>query len=90
MDKSEAGGIYLIRVTGMVDPSVWTDRLGGLAINPLDLAAETCKPVTELAGWLPDQAALLGVLNTLYNNRYELISVTLLEKGKNPALNQSR
>jgi hypothetical protein len=34
--------------------------------------------VTVLKGSLPDQAALLGVLNTLYNMRYPLLLVRYL------------
>jgi len=32
----------------------------------------------SLVGWLPDQSALLGLLNTLNDIRYEIISVRVL------------
>jgi hypothetical protein len=34
--------------------------------------------VTVLEGWLPDQAALAGVLNTLYELHLPLLSVEIL------------
>ncbi len=54
---------YRIRVRGRLDAS-WSDRLGGMQITEHqspDGAVETI-----LAGRLADQAALSGVLNTLY------------------------
>jgi len=43
--------------------------------------AEDSLPVTKLVGLLPDQAALCGVLNTLYDNRYALLGVEYLGPG---------
>jgi hypothetical protein len=45
-------------------------------MTPLQ-AGET--PNTVLSGWLPDQAALLGVLNTLYSLHFPLLSVEYIE-----------
>lgn len=54
---------YRIRVEGSLDPS-WSDRLGGLAITSTGkFGVET---TTLLEGELPDQGALMGVLNTLH------------------------
>lgn len=54
---------YRIRVEGSLDPS-WSDRLGGLAITSTGkFGVET---TTVLEGELPDQSALMGVLNTLH------------------------
>lgn len=71
-------GIYSILVAGDLD-AAWSDRLGGLAIvQSGTTAVEGAGPVVELRGWLPDQAALYGVLDTLYNNRYWLLHVEYL------------
>jgi len=68
---------YEICVVGKLDSS-WSDRLGGLAIKCSIGDKKDKKPVTTLTGPLIDQAALLGVLNTLYNMRLPLISVDCL------------
>lgn len=70
-------GIYVVHVAGEVDPA-WADRLGGLSINEPEITEECSPPVTKLVGWLPDQAALAGVLSTLYDNRYTLLYVRYL------------
>jgi hypothetical protein len=67
-------GIYLIRVAGRLDAE-WSDRLGGLTIVEPETTGDGAVPIVELTGWLADQAALFGVLNTLYDNRYPLLSV---------------
>ena len=68
---------YEICIVGMLDDS-WSDRLGGLAIMCSNGGKKDKKPVTTLTGPLIDQAALFGVLNTLYDMRLPLISVDCL------------
>ena len=63
---------YRIKVHGSV-PESWTDRLGGMRI----VAVSSIE--TTLEGALPDQAALKGVLDTLYELRLSLEEVTCLE-----------
>jgi hypothetical protein len=70
MDKP---GLYRIKVQGVV-PNSWSDRLGGLQIVATTLEGAT------LEGWLPDQAALNGVLDTLYGLRLPLLEVTCLQE----------
>ena len=66
---------YLIRVQGKVDP-YWSDRLAGMTIH---LTMEEARPpVTTLEGELSDQAALAGVLNTLYELHLPVLSVLCL------------
>jgi len=65
-------GAYRIKVQGVL-PDSWIDRLGGLQIT-----AKTSEGVT-LEGWLPDQSALAGVLETLHILRLSILEVTLLE-----------
>ena len=62
---------YFIRVQGVVD-SRWTDRLGGMRVLQKE---DGVGPSTVLSGELADQAALLGVLNCLYNLGLPLLSV---------------
>jgi len=66
---------YRICIRGNL-PKRWSDRLGGMTISTIDRAGEG--PVTELSGRLPDQAALSGVLNTLYNLHFPLLLVEYL------------
>ena len=65
---------YRVRVRGVLDNS-WSDRLGGMEIT--FIARATGPPETVLVGWLPDQAALCGVLNALYDLHLSLLSVEL-------------
>ena len=69
-------GNYRIRVLGFLDES-WSDRLGGLRITACSLKDQE-GPVTELVGQVRDQAALAGVLNSLYELHLTLLSVEYL------------
>ena len=69
--KLNTPATYRICVQGHLDDS-WSDRLGGLVISRA--YSERNTPVTILVGHLVDQAALSGVLNTLYNLRMPLLS----------------
>ena len=61
--------IYKIRVRGNLADS-WSEKLGGLQI-----VATAAKGTTVITGSLPDQAALSGVLNTLYELQLPVVSV---------------
>ena len=63
---------YRISFKGAL-PESWSDRLGGMAISIAERSEGA--PITTLSGWLPDQAALLGVLNALYGMHLPLVSV---------------
>ena len=68
-------GTYLIRILGTLDQS-WFDWLG-------DIRCTTSKStdgrlVTTLVGQFRDQAALLGLLNTLYDLHLTLLQVKFL------------
>jgi hypothetical protein len=67
---------YQISVQGRIDPT-WSDRLEGMLI--CEATVEESPPVTTLEGELSDQAALAGVLNTLYELHLTVISVKRLE-----------
>src|SRR5215204_1587149 len=59
-----------IRAVGTLNPA-WSDRLGGLRVR----ATGRGYPETERSGRLLDQAALFGVLATLYDLGLPLRSV---------------
>ena len=75
--KLETPATYRIRIQGKLDES-WSDRLGGMAITP-DTTADK-PPVTILVGHLADQAALSGILNTLYELHLPLLLVEHLDE----------
>ena len=69
---ADSRSFYEIRVHGSLDEE-WSARLRGLRIT-VDRSDST-GPVTLLSGELPDEAALNGVLSTLYALGLSLVSV---------------
>ena len=69
-------GRYRIRVHGRLSAS-WASRLGEMSITVRQSASE--QSVTTLTGEVTDQAALMGVLNTLYDMGFPLLKVERLE-----------
>jgi len=69
--------IYSIRVLGNLDKS-WSKRLSDLSIMSYNTTLIDGIEMTALTGELVDQAALMGVLNALYNLRLTLWSVECL------------
>ena len=67
--------IYEIRVERLL-PDDWSDWFDGMAIR------NDPNGVTTLKGPLPDQAALLGVLNKLQSLNLTVISVNRLSPGE--------
>ena len=63
---------YRITVEGSLDEN-WLGRLGGMQITTTTREAQ--KPVTTLSGQVRDQAALMGVLNSLYQLHMTILSV---------------
>jgi hypothetical protein len=70
---------YEIRVVGELDEN-WSNRLGGLVITSSLLNNQ--QVITTLKGNLIDQAALFGVLMTLYDLRLPLLSVECRGENK--------
>ncbi len=68
----ESPGRCQISILGFLSAD-WSDRLGSLKIATL--SSTDGQPVTTLTGEVVDQAALIGVLNALYDLRYPLLSV---------------
>lgn len=75
--RLETPSTYRIRVQGRVD-NRWANRLGGMTVTAE--ASDDQAAVTILEGHLPDQAALSGVLNTLYEMHLPLLSVDNLDE----------
>ena len=73
--KFDLPATYQIRVKGYLDDR-WSERLGGMEVSSDDQVEGA--PETILVGWLPDQAALCGVLNALYNLHLPLLSVEMI------------
>ena len=68
--------VYRIRVNGGLDQS-WSDRLAGMTITTT--GGRNTAESTVLEGQLLDQAALTGILNTLYDLQLPLVSVECLD-----------
>ena len=66
---------YRIGVRGCI-PARWCERLEGMTIT--EAAPEAAPPLTTLLGELADQAALAGVLNTLYELHLPVLLVERL------------
>ena len=71
--------VYRIQVEGELDQK-WSERLGGMTVTVEGNKNE--KAVTTLKGSLPDQAALAGILNTLYELHLPVISVEYISENK--------
>jgi hypothetical protein len=67
-DPDADGAWYEIRLRGRLGPR-WADRFDRMTLSRSD------DRTTVLSGWLPDQAALHGVLRTLGDLAIPLISV---------------
>ena len=76
---------YRIQVEGSLSDK-WSDRLGGMQIvvQPRD----NHKPVTTLSGQVRDQAALFGVLNSLYELHLKILSVECVSRDEQTPGNQ--
>jgi hypothetical protein len=68
--------IYTIRIKGLLDPQ-WSDCLSGFQITTSDRDPS----ITLLAGPVPDQAFLRGVLNKLWDLNLVLLSITCVEES---------
>ena len=76
---------YRIRVQGALDES-YCDLSGGMKIRvEYELAKH---PVTTLTGQLLDQAALMGLLNSLYDRRLPLLLVEYVPEEISEALEE--
>ena len=72
MPSMEYPAMYRICIRGQLDSS-WSERLGGMTMTTT--GGMDTDETTMLEGQLWDQAALTGILNTLYDMQLPLVSV---------------
>jgi hypothetical protein len=75
---NETNHLYRIVVDGQLHGS-WSDWLGKVIIERSEQGVDSCH--TILISAVPDQAALRGFLNHLWDLNLKLISVTKCEQG---------
>lgn len=75
-----APATYRICVQGHLDVK-WSDYVQGMTISTE--YDESQNPVTTLTGQLLDQAAFMGVINSLYDHRLPILSVECLSIESN-------
>ncbi|HQY90644.1 MAG: hypothetical protein WAU00_13205 [Caldilinea sp.] len=78
--------IYAIWVSGYINPG-WSNRLEGMEVQPVK-----CKDgnsVTLLKGALTDQAALVGLINNLYQMHFVVLAVLRTEENGAPKIYDS-
>ena len=73
----EISGTYEIHVVGALNVN-WSEWLAGMSITVVRPTDDDALPMSVLTGWLPDQAALNGVLNTLYDRHFAVRYVSIL------------
>jgi len=71
-----ASNNFRINVMGKLDENL-SDILGGLSITH---KKENNNITSYLEGRIIDQAELIGILNTLYNMRFKILSVKINDK----------
>ena len=67
--------VYSITVEGNIPESL----LVCLASMELENNASSGNTMSTITGCMQDQSQLSGVLNTLYNNRYTIVSITKIQ-----------
>ena len=75
LPKTEGPAVYRVRVRGKLDVE-WARDVSGMEVT--EEYGPTGERRTILVGHLPDQAALLGVLNALYEMHLPVLSVDCL------------
>ena len=69
---------YRIRIQGILDKN-WSDYYGGMTIEHEGDPQRSARSI--LTGRLADQSALIGVLNSIHDIGYPILSVEYLETG---------
>jgi hypothetical protein len=70
--------VYRITIQGILDTN-WSDYYGGMMIEHEGDPKRDAK--SNLLGRLADQSALIGVLNSLHDIGYPILSVEYLDTG---------
>jgi hypothetical protein len=81
-NRNSASGINItspinirIEVNGLLDNTL-SDILGGLSIS------NTTASMSYIEGVVADQAALVGIINTLFNMRFPIVNVKIKKNTK--------
>ncbi|HXZ03642.1 MAG TPA: hypothetical protein VEH81_02360 [Ktedonobacteraceae bacterium] len=84
MEKERQGvsflepAVYRIKIQGILDTN-WSDYYGGMTIEHEGEPKHYTMSI--LMGRLADQSALIGVLNSLHDIGYSILSVEYLDVG---------
>jgi hypothetical protein len=70
--------VYRIGIQGILDKN-WSDYCGGMTIEQEGDSKQYA--ITILTGSLANQSALIGVLNSLHDIGYPILSVEYMEAG---------
>ena len=73
-----APAVYRITIQGILDNN-WSDYYGGMTIEHEGDPKHDATSI--LLGRLPDQCGLIGVLNSLHDIGYPILSVEYLDTG---------
>ncbi|MBE0409636.1 MAG: hypothetical protein IBX69_07885 [Anaerolineales bacterium] len=73
--SSDKAKKYQITVNGEIDPG-WSDWLGCLSVR--SFTTRNGKRLTLLTGTIPDQTALRGIMNSIWDLNLELVSIRRL------------
>ncbi|MGB5244564.1 MAG: hypothetical protein WBN50_13155 [Lutimonas sp.] len=73
---SKTGSIYEIRLNGEINTTLLN------LVDNMQLTQEAEEKVIKLVGWLPDQSSLLGLLISLDEIRYEILSIEIFSNNK--------
>ena len=74
---------YRICVTGSLESEL-AERLWGMISSPVEKIGEPEQ--TSLVGVVADQAALIGIINALYNSGHTVVSVKRLFPDADPQM----
>jgi hypothetical protein len=74
--SNKTGAIYQIRLNGEINTALIN------LIDNMQLTQEAEEKVIKLVGWLPDQSSLLGLLISLNEIRYEIMSIEIFSNNK--------
>ncbi len=74
---------YRIRVRGQLDPQ-WSEWLNGMEITAETYSSEKAEepPLSTLEGTMPDQAALRGIMNKLWDLNLNIIFFSIVDEDE--------
>ena len=78
---------YRICVTGCLESDL-AERLWGMTASPVEKIGEPEQSV--LVGEVADQAALVGIINALYNSGHTVVSVERLLPDADPHMDNTK